>query len=57
MNWPKFTTEEIMSLELFPSLKMAERVTQVKDKKYKRDKSMFKINLKAYHCNQNLIQV
>ena len=32
MNWPKLRTEENMSLESFPSLTTAERVTPVKGK-------------------------
>ena len=55
MNWPKLPTEENMSLESFPSLEMAQRVTKVKDKNI-RDKTFFKRTLKAYHCNQNQIQ-
>ena len=54
-NWPKLPTEENMSLESFPSLEMAQRVTKVKDKNI-RNKSFFKITLRAYHCNQNQIQ-
>ena len=50
MNWPKLAPEEHMLFESFPSVKLADRVTQVKDK-HKRDKSMFKIDLQAYYCN------